>query len=583
MAQANNVRCPVDHDPALVAVNDETTTTKQCVPRRARRGIFLLIALVVIAVSTMAAYSFTDLMLAYDESTILSGRKTQADMLVESGTELARLMLAQSPTGREEMGGVDNNPAMFQAINVVPDLDPQRRGNVTVIAPSIDAMGEFSGIRYGLQNESARLNLNVLTVIEENYTVGDEALQAAADLGLADTDQAVVSDNIARELLMSLPNMTEDVADSILDWLDEDDEQRDFGAEYDYYNALPTPYGPKNGPLDSVEELLLVRGVTPELLFGADTNRNGIIDPIEQTYITTGDQSTASLGWSAFLTVYSREGNKTADGADRVDVNAEDLEQLQADLTDVLGNEDWASFIVAYRVAGQSGATASTGGDSDAAEAVSQASSGQAWSSSVLSTLDLSEGKVEVSQLLDLVGATVVVGEGNDQTVYQSPFANEPLSMATYMPYLMGLLTSKDYDSMPGRINLNECPAELIYGLPILEEETALALVEARGEQSESENRRFETWPLVEGILTLEQMRQLLPLVTAGGDVFRAQVVGYFEGANQSARVEVVIDATTINPDIVYWRSLSHLGRGFDVGTLGVRGEDGMQTLSIAE
>ncbi|WP_417736088.1 general secretion pathway protein GspK [Rosistilla oblonga] len=583
MAQANNVRCPVDREPALVAVNDETTTTKQCVPHRARRGIFLLIALVVIAVSTMAAYSFTDLMLAYDESTILSGRKTQADMLVESGTELARLMLAQSPTGREEMGGVDNNPAMFQAINVVPDLDPQRRGNVTVIAPSIDAMGEFSGIRYGLQNESARLNLNVLTVIEENYTVGDEALQAAADLGLADTDQAVVSDNIARELLMSLPNMTEDVADSILDWLDEDDEQRDFGAEYDYYNALPTPYGPKNGPLDSVEELLLVRGVTPELLFGADTNRNGIIDPIEQTYITTGDQSTASLGWSAFLTVYSREGNKTADGADRVDVNAEDLEQLQADLTDVLGNEDWASFIVAYRVAGQSGATASTGGDSDAAEAVSQASGGQAWSSSVLSTLDLSEGKVEVSQLLDLVGATVVVGEGNDQTVYQSPFANEPLSMATYMPYLMGLLTSKDYDSMPGRINLNECPAELIYGLPILEEETALALVEARGEQSESENRRFETWPLVEGILTLEQMRQLLPLVTAGGDVFRAQVVGYFEGANQSARVEVVIDATTINPDIVYWRSLSHLGRGFDVGTLGVRGEDGMQTLSIAE
>ncbi|WP_231753228.1 type II secretion system minor pseudopilin [Rosistilla carotiformis] len=579
----DKLRCPVELDPALVVEEDDRAPTKQCVPRRARRGIFLLIALVVIAVSTMAAYSFTDLMLAYDESTILSGRKTQADMLVESGTELARLMLAQTPTGREELGGVDNNPAMFQAINVVPDLDPQRRGNVTVIAPSIDAMGEFSGIRYGLQNESARLNLNVLTVIEENYAVGDEALQAAADLGLADTDQMVVSDSIARELLMALPNMTEDVADSILDWLDEDDEQRDFGAEYDYYNALPTPYGPKNGPLDSVEELLLVRGVTPELLFGADTNRNGIIDPIEQTYITTGDQSTASLGWSAYLTVYSREGNKTADGADRVDVNAEDLEQLQADLTDVLGNEDWASFIVAYRVAGQSGATATAGGDSDAAEAVSQASGGQAWTSSALGSLDLSEGKVEVSQLLDLVGATVVVGEGNDQTVYQSPFADEPLAMATYMPYLMGLLTSKDYDSMPGRINLNECPAELIYGLPILEEETALALVEARGEQSESENRRFETWPLVEGIVTLEQMRQLLPLVTAGGDVYRAQVVGYFEGANQSARVEVVIDATTINPDIVYWRSLSHLGRGFDVGTLGVRGEDGMQTLSIAE
>ncbi|MEZ6087980.1 MAG: type II secretion system protein GspK [Pirellulaceae bacterium] len=262
---------------------------------RDRRGIFLVMALVVIAVCTMAAYSFTDLMLAYDESTMLAGRKTQADMLVESGTEFARLMLSQTPNARDDQGGVNDNPAMFQAINVVPDLDPQRRGNFTIIAPAIDALGQFAGVRYGLQNESARLNVNTLTVIEENYSIGDEALQAAADLGLADTDQAMISDSIARDLLMGLPNMTEDVADAILDWLDEDDEQRDFGAEYDYYNSLPTPYNPRNGAIDSVEELLLVRVVTPELLFGADTNRNGIIDPVEQ-FAVTGEQSTASLG-----------------------------------------------------------------------------------------------------------------------------------------------------------------------------------------------------------------------------------------------------------------------------------------------
>ncbi|MEZ6087979.1 MAG: hypothetical protein R3C05_08135 [Pirellulaceae bacterium] len=186
--------------------------------------------------------------------------------------------------------------------------------------------------------------------------------------------------------------------------------------------------------------------------------------------------------------------------------------------------------------------------------------------------MDLSEAKVEVTQLLDFIGATVVVGEGDEATTYASPFASDQIAMAIYMPHLMGLLTSKDYDSMPGRINLNECPAELIFGLPILDEETALAIVDARGDQSDSENRRFETWPLVEGLVSLEQMRNLMPLVTSGGDVYRAQIVGYFEGSNQSARIEVVIDATTINPDIVFWRSLSHLGRGFDVGTLGVRG-----------
>ena len=36
------------------------------------------------------------------------------------------------------------------------------------------------------------------------------------------------------------------------------------------------PYAPRNGPLGSIEELLLVRGVTPALLFGADLNRNGV-------------------------------------------------------------------------------------------------------------------------------------------------------------------------------------------------------------------------------------------------------------------------------------------------------------------
>ena len=58
--------------------------------------------------------------------------------------------------------------------------------------------------------------------------------------------------------LMAMPGMTDDVADAILDWIDEDDEPREYGAEWDYYAQLQPPYKPKNGPLDTVEELLLV-------------------------------------------------------------------------------------------------------------------------------------------------------------------------------------------------------------------------------------------------------------------------------------------------------------------------------------
>jgi general secretion pathway protein K len=55
------------------------------------------------------------------------------------------------------------------------------------------------------------------------------------------------------------------IVDSILDWRDSDDFHRLNGAENKYYQSLANPYVCKNAPFDSVEELLLVRGMSPEL------------------------------------------------------------------------------------------------------------------------------------------------------------------------------------------------------------------------------------------------------------------------------------------------------------------------------
>jgi general secretion pathway protein K len=60
------------------------------------------------------------------------------------------------------------------------------------------------------------------------------------------------------------------IVDSILDWIDPDDLHRANGAENDYYQSLSPSYSAKNGPFDSVEDLLWVRGVTPEIFFGSD-------------------------------------------------------------------------------------------------------------------------------------------------------------------------------------------------------------------------------------------------------------------------------------------------------------------------
>ncbi|MGH7783329.1 MAG: general secretion pathway protein GspK [Candidatus Binatia bacterium] len=62
------------------------------------------------------------------------------------------------------------------------------------------------------------------------------------------------------------------VVDSIMDWRDADDLHRTNGAENDYYQSLSPPYTAKNGPFDTVEDLLWVKGVTAGLYYGYDAN-----------------------------------------------------------------------------------------------------------------------------------------------------------------------------------------------------------------------------------------------------------------------------------------------------------------------
>jgi general secretion pathway protein K len=81
----------------------------------------------------------------------------------------------------------------------------------------------------------------------------------------------LVSESALRKIITNLGLEGEPrdiVVDSILDWRDPDDFQRLNGTENNYYQSLPEPYDCKNGNLDSIEELLLVRGVTPELFYG---------------------------------------------------------------------------------------------------------------------------------------------------------------------------------------------------------------------------------------------------------------------------------------------------------------------------
>ena len=147
-----------------------------------RRAFLLLLVLLVISGVSLTAVSLSESMLMSYEETLLTNRAVQARCAADSGVAAARLFLANSKAAKAEAGGLWNNPAYFQAVNVVPDSDPQELCNFSILAPSLDQQGYFASARYGLQNESARLNLNSLVVIDK---VMGAASSASAALPLS--------------------------------------------------------------------------------------------------------------------------------------------------------------------------------------------------------------------------------------------------------------------------------------------------------------------------------------------------------------------------------------------------------------
>ena len=111
-----------------------------------------------------------------------------------------------------------------------------------------------------------------------NYPVGDgnvsihiEDQGGKLDLNLIYNSASRSADAVNRprlERLFTILKLTdpEGLADCLLDWIDPDDNLEPYGAEDQYYMSLDPPYHCKNGPLDSLDELALVKGFTPEVI-----------------------------------------------------------------------------------------------------------------------------------------------------------------------------------------------------------------------------------------------------------------------------------------------------------------------------
>ncbi|MCA9242332.1 MAG: general secretion pathway protein GspK [Phycisphaerales bacterium] len=376
-------------------------------------------------------------------------------------------------------------------------------------------------IRFGPTPESAKLNINVAS---------DEQIAALITPILTDLQ----IDNV------------EQIIDAILDWRDDDDEARANGAETEYYSTLEPPYAVKNGPFDTVEELLLVKNVTAAILYGEDVNRNGILDQNEDD----GDASfpfydnadgILNPGIAPFLTVWSGEPEVATDNQRRINING-GAAAIQTGMADWQKRKDEDPNRVPNEVP------------------LSQASLAfisaldQQTVQSLRSPADLYAG----------AGAPPTESESNTPAP-GGALAGSPITLEE-LPFLMDRFTvvppAQQQGLIPGRININVAPARILRLLPGVNDEIVAAMIATRNDLRENDPQALRTvaWPVTAGVVSVPTFQQFAPLATTKAYQFHVECVGYADHTKISRRFEWIFEMIGPLPQIRYHRELTQLG-----------------------
>jgi len=199
-------------------------------PPLAREGAILIVVLWVLIILSLLVSTLAFEMHVEANVTSYYRKRLKAQYLAKAGMEYAKMVLLKAGTLSEDMEEL--YPQLY-----LSSLHLNRGMAVEDLRQEVGE-GEFT---ISLIPEQGRRNINRLT--DDDWR---EIL-----------DQSFVPEDLWDELI-----------DCFMDWVDADDNHRLSGAESDDEFYEDRGYEVKNAPLDTLDELLLIRGFTPAIVYG---------------------------------------------------------------------------------------------------------------------------------------------------------------------------------------------------------------------------------------------------------------------------------------------------------------------------
>ena len=213
---------------------------------RDNRGIALLITISITTILVAAALEYNRRARYEVYSTAAVRDRLTLSYMASSGVHAAMALLIKDK-GESNFDSLQEDWANPEKIEEILQAIPFENGKLSVV----------------ISDEMGKIQVNSLVQFPDGRQFNEAQVSIWERLLNTVGDQEDLKDDSSPTAIIN----------SVKDWLDSGDDEATTGlsgAETSYYEGQDPPYASRNGPLTDLNELLLIKGITPELFFGSE-------------------------------------------------------------------------------------------------------------------------------------------------------------------------------------------------------------------------------------------------------------------------------------------------------------------------